>query len=215
MVRAIIFDFGSVIYKTDWESFNNEFKEKFHVSMRLTENTDDELLRIHRASDLGKEDFKKFFHRLGITDAATALQEYKRLYQKYKILNQGLIRIIKQLKKRYLLFGFTDVKRDHYDANHEMGLYEDFKHIFTSFTFGVLKADATAFEKVKKELQKYQLEPQECLFIDDHLPNIENARQQGFKTIHYADFPSIGRLQNELEKTLGKDFERSKSVQTI
>lgn len=202
MIKAIILDFGSVIYKTDWESLTKEFKEKFHKSIHLLEHDDEELLRIYRDSDVGKEDFKKFFHRLGFSDVDAALHEYKKLYFKHKILNKELIHIIKKLKKKYLLFGFTDVKKAHYESNLEGGLYNDFEKIFTSFEFGMLKANCTAFDIVIKELIKYLLKPEECLFIDDHLPNIENARQRGFKTIHYTDFPNVRNFITELKSTL-------------
>mgnify|MGYP001577106967 CR=1 FL=1 len=202
MIKAIIFDFGSVIYKTDWESLNKEFKEKFKISIRLTEHNDEELLRIYRDSDIGKEDFKKFFQRLGLRDTNTALRAYKKLYFKHKVLNKEMMQIIKKLKKEYLLFGFTDVKKDHYESNREGGLYKDFEKIFTSFETGMLKANIAAFDILIKELAHYQLTQEECLFIDDHLPNIENARQRGFRILHYSDFPNISSFASELKKIL-------------
>ena len=202
MIKAIIFDFGSVIYKTDWESIIKEFKEKFNVSIHLADGADEELLRIYRESDIGKEDFKRFFHRPGLSDTTEALTYYKKLYFKHKILNKEMIQIIKKLKKKYLLFGFTDIKRDHYESNLEGGLYKDFKKIFTSFELGMLKADGIAFDIISKELSNYNLKTEECLFIDDHFPNIENARKRGFKTIHYADFPNMENFIIELKSTL-------------
>src|SRR3989344_8032582 len=133
MIKAIIFDFGRVIYKTDWESLNKEFEKKFKVSIRLTDKSDEEHLRIYRESDIGKEDFKLFFHRPGLSNTNEALAYYKKLYFKHKILNKELIQIIKKLKKNYLLFGFTDIKKHHCESNLEGGLYKDFKKVFTSF----------------------------------------------------------------------------------
>ncbi|MDP1694808.1 MAG: HAD-IA family hydrolase [Candidatus Woesearchaeota archaeon] len=202
MIKAIIFDFGRVIYKTDWEYLNKEFEEKFNVSIRLTDKSDEELLRIYRESDIGKEDFKLFFHRPGLSNTNEALVYYKKLYFKHKILNKELIQIIKKLKKNYLLFGFTDIKKHHYESNLEGGLYKDFKKVFTSFELGMLKADGLAFDILRKELANYNLKPEDCLFIDDHLPNIENARQRGFKIIHYIDFPNIQHFTSELKSIL-------------
>ncbi|HEY5732008.1 MAG TPA: HAD-IA family hydrolase, partial [Anaerolineales bacterium] len=44
-------------------------------------------------------------------------------------------------------------------------------------------------------LEKIGRPAQECLFIDDSLPNIIQANTMGFRTIHYA---SVKQLKNEL-----------------
>lgn len=40
-------------------------------------------------------------------------------------------------------------------------------------------------------LNRYQLKPSECLFIDDRLENIETALKLNFSTIHYQDPQSL------------------------
>lgn len=206
MIKAIIFDFGSVIYKTDWKSFSKEFFDNFGFEIAIAETKDQELIRIYKDSDIGKEDYKKFFLRLNpnIKDLDEVLDFYKKGYGKHKKVNEELVSLIKELKKKYLLIGFTDIKKEHYAANVESGIYRGFERIFTSFEFGVLKSDEKAFELLKKELEKLELEPKECIFIDDHLPNIENAKNFGFETIHYTEFPEINKLKKELDLILKK-----------
>jgi putative hydrolase of the HAD superfamily len=34
-------------------------------------------------------------------------------------------------------------------------------------------------------LEKYQLKPEECIFIDDTLANIKSAEELGIKGVHY------------------------------
>jgi len=47
-------------------------------------------------------------------------------------------------------------------------------------------------------LDKYGLKAEECLFIDDTLPNIETAREMGMKGIHFMHSNQLMELYNEL-----------------
>src|SRR3989344_3311262 len=162
MIKAIIFDFGSVVYRTDWKKVNEFFKERNGFGILIQDTKDEEIIR-----------------------------NYKEAFIKFKILNTEMVKIINELKDKYTLFGFTDVKKEHFEANKDAGIYDGFKKIFTSFSLMMLKANKNAFEFVVNDLKNYDIKPSECIFIDDHLPNIENARHFGFKTIHYTDFPNV------------------------
>jgi len=203
MIKAIILDFGSVIYKTKWGKMNEYFSEKNGFSILIGNSEDPELIRIYSESDVGKEDFKKFFLRLkpDLQDVESAVKDYKKGYSKFKVLNQELLDIIKELKEKGIrLFGFSDIKKEHYDANQESGIYDGFEYIFASFKFGCLKSDPKAFELLTERLKEYELNPEECLFIDDHLENIERAREKGYKVIYYENFPEVDKLKQELDE---------------
>lgn len=205
MIKAIIFDFGSVIYKTKWKELDEFFSKKNGFSVLIANSNDDELIRIYRDSDVGKEDFRKFFLRINpnVADINKVLEDYKEGYSKYKILNGELLKIIKDLRKRgFRLFGFTDIKKEHYEANLKLGVYDGFEEIFTSFEFNHLKSEKKSFDRLAKELKRYGLNPSECVFVDDRLENVENARKIGMKAIHYAEFPDVGLFKAKLEEVL-------------
>jgi len=200
MIKAIIFDFGSVVYRTDWKKVNEFFKERNGFGILIQDTKDEEIIRIYKESDVGKEDLKKIFLRMGPKDLDMnkILKDYKEAFIKFKILNTEMVKIINELKDKYTLFGFTDVKKEHFEANKDAGIYDGFKKIFTSFSLMMLKANKNAFEFVVNDLKNYDIKPSECIFIDDHLPNIENARHFGFKTIHYTDFPNVSGFEKEI-----------------
>jgi len=159
MIKAIIFDFGSVIYKTDWEKLDAYFKKLNGFSIRIAESKDEELIKIYRDSDIGKQEYVKFFYHLepNIKDIDKIIKDYKKAYGKFKKINRELLKIISFLKKKYLIFGFSDIKKEHYEANKECGIYDCFEEVFASFKFGVLKCDAGAFQRLEKELKKFNL----------------------------------------------------------
>jgi len=203
LIKAIILDFGSVIYKTKWKDMNNFFFEKNGFNILVGGSKDQELIRIYTESDIGKEDFKKFFLRIkpDLKDIKKVIKDYKEGYSKFKVINQELLEVIKELKEKGIrLFGFTDIKKEHYYSNIESGIYEGFEEIFASFKFKCLKSDPRAFELLTEKLKEYSLNPEECLFIDDHLENIERAKEKGYNTMHYQNFPEVEKIKKELEK---------------
>ena len=205
MIKAIIFDFGSVIYRTNWEGINRDFIEKFGFEIWLKNKNDKELVRIYEDSNIGKKDLGDFFLKLKPElkgDLDRIIHFYKNSYAKHRIVNEKIMKIIGQLKEGHTLIGFTDVKKEHYEVNQSQGIYKDFKKIFTSFEFGMLKAQREAFERLELELKILNIKPYECIFIDDQEKNVQNAKELGFKTIHYPDFPETKKLLKKLNGML-------------
>jgi FMN phosphatase YigB (HAD superfamily) len=198
MIKALIFDFGSVLYKNDWGKLVPEFKEKFGVDIGLADGKNQALIDLYNKANVSDIDFSEFLKVAGVKDVHEGLREYKKLYNKHKIVNNELLELITKLRENYLIFGYTDIQEVHFDANKESGFYDLFEEVFSSFKFKSLKARDGSFEKLSKELVRYNLRPEECLFIDDWLPNIENARKTGFNAIQYTDFPKILGLKKSI-----------------
>ena len=59
------------------------------------------------------------------------------------------------------------------------------------------KHNPEAFESFAKEIP---FKPEECVFIDDHMPNIQNAKKAGFNTIYYKEFPRTSKIKRKLRK---------------
>ncbi|MNN52896.1 D-glucose-1-phosphatase [compost metagenome] len=57
---------------------------------------------------------------------------------------------------------------------------------------GIIKPDPAIFQLLKS---RYQLEGHHAVFIDDHAPNIEGARREGFKALQ---FTSAEQLRKDL-----------------
>jgi putative hydrolase of the HAD superfamily len=69
-------------------------------------------------------------------------------------------------------------------------------HIAYSHEIGVEKPDPRAFEAV---LTALGAEPADCLFIDDHAPNIEGARAVGLQSHFFAgNAEAIARIEQHL-----------------
>ncbi|MFM2020789.1 MAG: hypothetical protein RJB02_497, partial [Pseudomonadota bacterium] len=73
-------------------------------------------------------------------------------------------------------------------------LFDHFRDIVVSGDEKLLKPDPAIYQLA---LARFGLAPGEGLFIDDNLPNIVAARENGFQGHHFVDAPT---LQAELAK---------------
>jgi putative hydrolase of the HAD superfamily len=62
---------------------------------------------------------------------------------------------------------------------------------------GCLKPEKSIYEKTLKALGG--LSPEETLFIDDRIENIEGAKEFGLQTIHFTETPDVIRQLREIE----------------
>ena len=75
-----------------------------------------------------------------------------------------------------------------YDKEH-FKIFELIDGAIYSAENGMLNTEKECYKIL---LDKYKLNPAECIFIDDSLPNIEvSTKFFGIKSIHFTDFESL------------------------
>jgi len=198
MIQTIIFDIGNVLADFAWEDFIHEkgyYGEKFQ---RISEATvkspawnefdrgvlsDEEILNsfIENAPDL-KEDILNIYGNLeGIVK--------KRDYA---------IEWIEEMKARgfrvLVLSNFP--RKTHIECANELDFLEHMDGGILSYQDQVIKPHPEIYQLL---LDRYELVPQECLFIDDLEKNIEGASAMG---IHTIQFITYGQVRQDLEKIL-------------
>lgn len=106
----------------------------------------------------------------------------------------GTVEILKRLKKAgYPLYGFSNWSAETFPSVRA-------KHSFFDLFDDMVISGAVGYVKPEPEIYQILLEKvgkpaHECLFIDDSLPNIQQANKIGFATIH---FQSPSQLEEEL-----------------
>ncbi|MCX6748374.1 MAG: HAD-IA family hydrolase [Candidatus Pacearchaeota archaeon] len=197
MIKAIIFDLGSVCVNIDWIKINEEMMKKFGINILVKSSGDEKLIQLYNDTLEGKKDMKKdFFKELNKNNHN--LEEitnfYKEVYKKYKSLNKDIWSLIKKLRKNIKVACLTDTNSIHFETHREQKIIERFDYAFSSFQLGSRKADKNTFIKV---LEKLELKPEEVIFIDDSEKNVNNAKSLGINTIKFENF-------NQLKDTLRK-----------
>ncbi len=181
MIKAIIFDFGDVFIDLDKEGTNKKLRELEvdHLPEAISAKnreyeqgfvTSDEISQHYRTHfpQLGKEDFTNSWNSMILEFPEYRLKFIQKLAQQKDF-------------KLILLSNTNEIHIDH--IKNTVPFFYEFKACFDGFylshEIGMRKPNPDIFEFV---LQKHNLNPKECLFIDDTLENINTAATLGFHT---------------------------------
>jgi len=116
----------------------------------------------------------------------------------------GIFELIDELKiKNYTCTLLSDVFEPDKVYVEEKWWYDPFEDLILSCDIGLSKSEDVR-ENTSKifeyALNKYQIDPSECVFVDDKLPNCEAANRVGIQTIH-ATSPEV--ILSEVRELLG------------
>lgn len=104
-------------------------------------------------------------------------------------VTDGMEETVRQLKaagfRLYVLSDFPDRFGEVLAA---FPFFSEFDGAVASYQLGMRKDTPAMFTAF---LQKEQLAANECLFVDNWLPNVENAKTAGLYGIHFTDVPSL------------------------
>jgi len=198
-IKAIIFDYGNVLI--EWEP-RYVYQKYFPNDPEGMENflKEVDFMNWNALQDKGRS-FKE-----GVADLSKQFPHYSHLIQAYhdhwkdSIGNYytGTVEIMKKLKaKGYPLYGLSNWSAETFPLmSNKFDFFELLNDMVISGQVGYVKPEPEIYEIM---LEKIGRPAQECLFIDDSLPNIQQANKMGFQTIH---FETSEQLANEL-KSMG------------
>lgn len=193
MIKNIVFDLGRVLLNWDPYSYMLKHFPK-DVAEFLEKNvfeTDD--WKLMDKGELTEEDLWE--------DKLKKFPEYKEyiLHMKEKVLellspikeNVSLIPLLKE--RGYKLYILSNFSKETFEKVQKK--YEFFK-FFDGMVISSHVKEIKPNEKIYQILiEKYNIKPEESLYIDDKIENIETGKKLGFKTIHLDD-------PNKLEERL-------------
>jgi len=196
-IKAIIFDFGNVIIEWDPR----------HVYRRYfpndTEGMERFLIEVDFMTWNAQQDKGRSFTE-GVADLSAKFPQYTELIQAYHehwidsigTAYMETVEIMKELKQAgYPLYGLSNWSAETFSLVHK-------KYDFFSLLDDMVISGTVGYVKPEPEIYQIMLDKigkpaQECLFIDDSLPNIKQAEKLGIIGIQ---FQSAEQLRSELRK---------------
>lgn len=185
MINTIIFDFGGVL--VDWnpryvyrDHFQNDEKMEWFLENICTDdwNIQQDCGRsLEEATNLLLEKYPE--HK----------NEIEMYYGKWETMLKnsipGTVEILYELKGKYPLYGLTNWSAETFPiALKRFEFFQAFDGILVSGEEKLIKPDQKIFELM---MRKFSLKPENCLFIDDNLKNVEASREFGIETIHFTN----------------------------
>lgn len=196
-ITAIIFDFGNVLI--EWNPryvYNRYFPDNPEGMERFFKEVD--FMGWNAKQDKGRS-FKE-----GVADISARFPQYAHLFQAYHdhwqdsigAAQWGTVEIMKRLKQEgYPLYGLSNWSNETFPyARAKFDFLDLLDDMVISGYVGHVKPEPEIYHIL---LEKIGRPAEECLFIDDSLPNIQQANTIGFAVLH---FRSSEQLKTDLER---------------
>jgi len=194
-IEAVAFDFGGVLAEEG-------FREGLQAIARLNWLDPQQFFELATSIVystgyvVGKDDERSFWQALRReTGIKGSDMEFRGEILKRFLLRPWMIDIVRRLRSRgYVTAILSDQTQwlDELDAQYHF--FKEFHRVFNSYHSGKGKKDPSLFLDVAQELG---IPPSKILFIDDSPDNVERARSQGLRAIHYKDRESF---EDEMKK---------------
>ncbi len=197
MIKNVVFDFGGVLM--DWDPryffrsyFNDDEKMEYFLS------------HICNSEWNSQQDAGRPFDE-GVKLLQAQYPQYSKEIQLYKdkweVMLKGefpeSVAFLKRLKAEgFGIYGLTNWAAETIPiAFAKYDFFKLFDGIVVSGEEKIIKPDPRIFQIL---LERYSLDAQECLFIDDTPANVETARHLGFQTILFDNIENVSRKTDEM-----------------
>jgi HAD superfamily hydrolase (TIGR01509 family) len=177
--KALIFDIFGVLC----DSYNGKWQEE---NLADKPNLHREFQELSDLVDLGKK-FQSDYYRAAARVVNKNPKEVQREMERGFTINTRLFTIVTELRKKYnvAICSNSGAKfaREIF-LRHGYRLEEYFDYVGISSEIGLLKPGPSIFKYCAKKLD---LEPRECLFVDDREENIIGAKKVGMQTCLFTN----------------------------
>lgn len=199
MIKAILFDFGGVVYEHPKDVISEVIGQIYNQPIEITKK---EYSKFKNDYYIGKIPTAKLITNLSLAfKSDKSIEEVKKLWVKYYSSlarpNKDVLDIVKKLRKTYKVYLFSNTTEMSHLHNQKTGIYDNFDGLFMSYRMGMKKPDPIIFQKV---ITAIKCKPNECVFVDDSMENLEEARKIGIIPILFnVLIAPVSKLKEELK----------------
>jgi len=185
-LRAVIFDFGGVLLRTEERTYRQNLAIELGMDYEQIDQLVFSSLSGRRAAQ-GLMSVEEHWEVVGKTLALSSeqLKDFRIRFFAGDRLDEELVETLRDLHKRYqtaLLSNAWDDLRDH---------LQDTWHIADAFDQIIISSEVTYTKPDPRiywlALDRLGVSPEQALFIDDFIENIESAQRIGMQVIHFVD----------------------------
>lgn len=200
MIKNIVFDIGNVLVDFRYNAYMEDLGFSQDVAGVIREKIIEN--DIWARLDLGLEPEEAIIQEM-ISRVAEYPEEAKLFFDKiidivevYSYTESW----IKEFKNRgYKVYLLSNYPKELYT------LHEKEKYDFTRLVDGKVVSGFLGMSKPDPAIynylfEKYQLIPEECIFTDDRINNVETACSLGMHGIHFTDYETVANKMEEMLK---------------
>ena len=199
MIKNLIFDFGKVLVDYDFEAFFRKYipdTERCRAFTLVLYNEE-----VQQRLDREEKPFEAI-----VEDIISKNKDFEpeiRIFNEHYpeiVTNEveGMYELLTQLKAEgYQLYGLTNWCSKVYLTIAQFGIFKLLDGYVVSSDEKVIKPEAEIYQRL---FNKFNLKPEECIFVDDRAENIKGGRRVGMDGIVFTDAKQYEReLREKLE----------------
>lgn len=190
MTKAILFDVDGVVLFPRDKYFSQRLKEEGYEldEQRISQFFKNQYKQIVIGKADLKEEVSEEFRNWGWSGTVDELLDFWFSYENK--LNQEVIDFAQELRQKQIkcFLSSDHSKYREQDLLHNVGLVEYFDGEFFSASLGYTKEEKEYYQQI---LSSLNLTPEEIVFIDDDIGNIEIASQVLPNVIHFTSFEKL------------------------
>ena len=185
MIKAIIFDLNGVLLD-DGEYFTVRFAREYNLNEEEVKETFFSIMDILRKPDApcAYELWKPQLDKWNVKLKKEEFFDYWFLLEK---IRPGFLEIIDALQEKdkrvFVLSNNFKERSAHYDKAFE-DLFDLVDKTYFSWKTGFVKPEIMAFRNL---LEENDLDPEDCIFVDDQEKNVDAANSIGIHSFLFAD----------------------------
>ena len=185
-IKAIIFDFGGVLYPVNYEATIEAFaklglnaSDSFFSKAKQSTVTD--------AYEKGEISTQAFYNEIlrSLPTPSTPYEIEKAWTAILQGLNKDKLAFVQECRMKLPSYLLSNINEAQFrQIKHELGdttIHDYFDGVYLSFEMGMRKPNANIFEHV---MAHTAYKPEELFFIDDSPQHVEGAKKLGIKAYH-------------------------------
>ena len=183
MLKAVVFDWGGVLMRTVDASGRRKWEQKLGLPLYAVDRVVHGSRSWKQAQSGAITDaayWADVAAQLGLDDAALA--EFRRDYFGGDQLDQEMVEFIHGLRPRFKTALLSNASPQLRGLLDRLDVTDLFDVIVISGVVGVQKPDPAIYHLL---LEQLDLAPEETIFVDDFVRNIEMAQRLGMRTLHF------------------------------
>ena len=187
-IKAVFFDLGGVIVRTEFQAPRQQLAERLGMEYddldKLVFNSDSGL-RAAMGEITSADHWASVLKRL--KRPASELSTIRDEFFAGDIVDRTLVEFIRSLRGKYKTGLISNAWSDLRDFVAREKFDDAFDKMIISAEVGAMKPEPKIFQTA---LEEFGVKPREAVFVDDFYINIEGCEKVGMKGIHFKDAES-------------------------
>lgn len=182
-IKIICFDLGGVLLEVNWQLTLDYFNLTITPQKALLEIGQSQIYFEYEKGNIKAGEFAQYINQKYNCELST--EKFKLGWNKCLTgAINGAAEIIDSIPHHYKIFALSNTNQEHYDYYRHFSFFKKFKKIIASQHLGLRKPDPLIYQKA---IELINHPPQEILYFDDLIENVEGAKKAFMNALHIKD----------------------------